>query len=160
MRNGTRLIRSGRVAGDTGSAFPPDYVSWTVDPNRIGGVEATARRQLRGTLFYEFHLLVRAQTVQGTSLLDRAVTEGMAAAFERDASGTPTPWSTYPDNVSDWAREFMALPSDATPDFWMSIKVGTYLVDRARVASGRTPADLVSTPTSDVVAMALVIRIH
>ena len=74
--------------------------------------------QLRATLFHEFHHLVRDANVPSRSLMDRAVTEGMATAFERDFAGADAPWGKYPDNVSDWVAELWHLggsPSSRTP---------------------------------------------
>jgi Predicted Zn-dependent protease (DUF2268) len=162
VRAGDHVIEE---TGETASAFAPNVVVWTVDPRRSGGVLSTVTTQLRQTLFHEFHHLVREMTNNPASLMDRAVTEGMATAFERDFAGSPAPWGKYPDNVSDWAQELMALPGDAPRDPWMTrhpdgrrwiaSKVGTYLVDRAISASGKSSADLVSTPTGELISMAL-----
>jgi hypothetical protein len=150
--------------GETATAIPPNTVHWTVDPKRHGGVQAIAGQQLRATLFHEFHHLVRDAMVPSRSLIDRAVTEGMATAFERDFARADTPWGRYPDEVSSWVSELMALPSDAPREAWMfrhpdgrrwiAFRVGTYLVDRASRASGKTPADLVSTSTEAVLELA------
>jgi hypothetical protein len=150
--------------GQTAVVIPPDIVYWTVDHNRPGGVEAIARKQLRATLFHEFHHLARATAVATTTLLDHAVTEGMATAFERDFGGQPTPWGDYPESVEQWVAELQALPPDEPrepwlfrhPDGrrWIGFKVGVYLVDRAARSSGRSPAELTTLPTSQVIAMA------
>ncbi|MGE4056277.1 MAG: DUF2268 domain-containing putative Zn-dependent protease [Vicinamibacterales bacterium] len=150
--------------GETASVYPPNRVSWVVDPAREGGIAATATRELRGTLFHELHHLVRGTALAGTSLLDRAVTEGMATAFERDFAGMDPPWGSYEDGIATWATEFLALPADASHEDWMvqhpdgrrwiGFRVGTYLVDRATAASGRRSADLVMAPTSEVLELA------
>jgi hypothetical protein len=162
VRTGTKVILE---TGENAATFPPDYVSWTVDPHLAGGVEGTARRELRGTLFHEFYHLVREQTIRGMSPLDRTVGEGLATAFERDAAGAPVPWGRYSDDVSAWATEFMAVPNeDAKFDEWMAghperqwagFKVGTYLADAASTTSRKTAAELVVLPTSTIVAMAM-----
>jgi uncharacterized protein YjaZ len=99
------------------------------------------------------------------SLMDRVISEGMATAFERDFAGATYPWGQYPDDVAAWVTELMALPKDAPRDHWMSrhpdgrrwigYKAGTYLVDRAIKASGKSAAELVSASTEDVIRMAL-----
>lgn len=152
--------------GETGWTIPPNIVYWTVDPKRRERVLAIVNRQLRPTLFHEFHHLVRGATIKPSSLMDIAITEGMATVFERDFTGASVPWGEYPDNISEWVKELMALPSDAVskhwtsrhPDGrrWIAYKAGTYLVDRAVHASGRSSAELVSPSTGDVVAMAAV----
>jgi hypothetical protein len=150
--------------GETATAILPGTVHWTVDPTRHGGVRAIAGKQLRATLFHELHHLVRDASVRSITLIDRAVTEGLATAFERDAAGGATPWGQYSDEVSAWTTELMALPDDTRRDHWMgrhpdgrrwiAFKVGTYLVDRAVRASGRSPADLVSEPTAQILLLA------
>ena len=100
------------------------------------------------------------------SLTDRVITEGLATAFERDAAGATYPWSEYPDNVSEWVDELLDLPPTARgmdwmlrhPDGrrWIGMRAGTYLVDRAMRASGRSAADLVTASTEDILRMARV----
>ena len=152
--------------GETASAHPPNVVYWTVDPNRAGGIVAIANAELRRTLFHEFHHLVRDSAVgEDQRLLDRVVTEGLATVFERDFAGPPPPWGMYPDDVGAWVAEILALPANAPsrewmyrhPDGrrWIGYKVGTYLVDRAIRASGRSAAALVSSSTDDIVRLAL-----
>ena len=90
----------------------------------------------------------------------------MATAFERDYAGSSPPWGVYPVEVSDWAKELLARPANAEWDQsmllhpgdgrrWLGYKVGTYLVDRAMKSSGKSSAELASTPTDDVIEMAL-----
>lgn len=150
--------------GETGSTFSTNVVYWTVDPNQLGGVEAIVHRQLRLTLFHEFHHLVRSMSVKTTTLMDEVISEGMATVFERDFGGASVPWGAYPDNVSDWVDELRALPPTASrtdwmrrhPDGrrWIGYKAGTYLVDRAMRSSGKSSAELASTPTDEVIKMA------
>jgi len=151
--------------GAAGSVAVPRVVYWTVDPKRAGGVVAIAKTHLRSTLFHEFHHLVRGMSVSPESLVDHVITEGMATVFERDFAGAVYPWGEYPDDVSAWVTELMALPNDARRDPWMvrhpdgrrwiGYKAGTYLVDRAAKASGKSAAELVSASTEDVIRMAL-----
>jgi hypothetical protein len=153
--------------GETASAHPPNVVYWTVDPNRGDGVVAIANAELRRTLFHELHHLVRdsAAGLKDQRLLDHVVTEGLATVFERDFAGPAPPWGMYPDEVGAWVAEVLALPADAPraewmfrhPDGrrWIGYKVGTYLVDRAIRASGRSAATLVSSSTDDIVRLAL-----
>jgi hypothetical protein len=150
--------------GETATAIPPSAVIWTVDPSRIGGVSATVRTQLRATLFHELHHLVRYEKVPSDTLIDEVITEGMATVFERDFAGVSPPWGVYPTNVTDWVSEILALPPDASRDYWLrkvhpdgrrwiGMRAGAYLVDRATKASGTSAADLVSTSTANVMDM-------
>jgi uncharacterized protein YjaZ len=151
--------------GATASAGAPDTVQWTVDTDSHGGVEAIANAHLRSALFHEFHHLVREAAVPGRGrTVDSVVLEGMATAFERDFAGARPPWGMYPDDVDAWTRELLTLPPRPPrrdwmfqhPDGrrWIGYKVGTYLVDRAMRASGRSSADLVSVPTDEIVRLA------
>jgi uncharacterized protein YjaZ len=152
--------------GATASAVAPADVVWTVDPSRPGGVIQIAKTHLRPTLFHEFHHLVRdADSRSSRSVIASAVTEGMASAFERDFAGADYPWAQYPkDAVEEWAEELLALPADAPvrewlfrhPDGrrWIGFRVGTYWVDQAIAKSGRSSADLVSTPTLQILSLA------
>jgi hypothetical protein len=154
--------------GEIGSATAPGVVSWVVDPSRPGGVDAIAGTSLRAALFHELHHLARGYVVTGgappTSFMDAVISEGLATAFQRDAAGASVPWGTYPDDVAHWVDELLALPLDAPyqqwmfqhPDGrrWIGYRAGTYLVDRAIRASGRSAADLVRAPTAEVLALA------
>ena len=142
------------------SPTPPNVVYWMVDPAR--GVSATAHAHLRATLFYAFHRLARVQHVRATTLMDHVIDEGMAAAFERDFGRRRYPWHQYPPEVAEWAAKLLALPPTAEPNEWMvrqewmGIRAGLYLVDQAMRASGKSAADLVSTPTAEIVRLATV----
>ena len=161
VRPGNDVIEE---TGETASAMPPDAIMWTVDPSRHGGVAAITRQWLRATLFHELHHLARsAQTSQLRTIVDHAVYEGMATAFERDFAGVHTPWGAYPENVDQWAIELLQLPEDASrrewiyshPDGrqWIGMKVGTYWVDQAMAKTRRSSADLAATPTRDLLAL-------
>ena len=151
--------------GENGYSTQPNSIGWLVDPRHPGGVAATVHRELRGTLFHEFHHLVRYAAV-GTprSLMDDVIAEGMATAFERDGAGTSPQWGQYPADVAGWVTELLSLPPDADASYWLDtrhadgrrwigMRAGTYLVDRAMRASGQSFAQLVSTPTETVIRM-------
>ena len=151
--------------GQTGSISRPNVVYWMVDPGRNGGVTAIAKRQLRSTLLHEFHHLVRESTDSPTPIMARVLDEGLATVFERDFGDAPTPWGAYPPEVADWVTELLALPVDASQSDWMSrhpdgrrwigYKAGTYLVDQAVRASGKSALELISMSTEDLLAIAL-----
>ncbi|MDX1394865.1 MAG: DUF2268 domain-containing putative Zn-dependent protease [Gemmatimonadota bacterium] len=154
--------------GDGGSALAPGRIAWTVDPGRAGGVEAIVRARLRPTLYHELHHLARGWTIQGgtvgTRIIDAAVSEGMATAFERDAAGVEPPWAVYPDDVDGWVDELRSAGGFAEyakwmfehPDGrrWIGYRAGTYVADLAMAASNRSAAELVSTPTDEVLELA------
>ena len=67
----TLQVRSGKdvipEVGATATALPPDWVVWTVDPDRPEGVVKIAETHLRGALFHEFHHLVRGTQLFGNA---------------------------------------------------------------------------------------------
>ena len=150
--------------GENGTAMQPETVMWTVDPTHRGGVAAVARRWLRACLYHELHHLVRDAAVSRKSMLDMAVTEGMASAFERDFARVNVPWAQYPPEAAAWVEELRALPEGTArrawlfhhPDGrrWIASRAGTYLVDRAMRASGESAAALVALPTARVMRLA------
>jgi uncharacterized protein YjaZ len=154
----TRVIPE---TGEGGSFGLPGRIYWIVDPAHAGGVGGVAQAWLRATLFHELYHLIRVRALRPRSLVDRAINEGLATAFERDVAGAETLWGAYPSEVPDWTREFLALPDDAPEEQWMfrhpdgrrwiGYKVGTYLADRAREASGLSTAALATVPTDQII---------
>lgn len=156
--------------GEMGMAAEPGRVSWTVDASKPEGVIAIANAHLRSTLFHELHHLARGYVVRGgrprTSFMDVVVSEGMATAFERDFAGAMPPWGDYPDDVSTWVDELVALPMSAFGSYakwmlehpdgrrWIGYRAGTYIVDQAMAASGMSSAELVLTETEEVLQLA------
>jgi hypothetical protein len=153
--------------GQHASALPPDMVIWTVDASRAEGVQAIIDRQLRATLFHEFHHLVRTATRTPMTLMDHVVTEGMATAFERDFAPADPAWGRYPKNVRDWLDEMQSAPMEGVADRnawlfrhpdgrrWIGYRVGTFLVDQAMTESRKSLPDLVTMPTEQVIDLAL-----
>ena len=104
--------------------------------------------------------------------MDHVIGEGMASVFEREFGGATYPFMEYPDDVSGWVTELLALPDldPFTPDgqaqrrnwmsrhpdgrHWIGYRAGTYLVDRASRASEKSAADLVTLPTEGVLQLA------
>ena len=166
----TLRVQSGKDVipelGATAAAGPPDWVSWTVDPDRPEGVVKIAETHLRAALFHEFHHLVRGATLPPKTLMDHVIFEGMATAFERDFAGASPPWGQYPADVSTWVDELLMQPPGARPADWMArkhddgrrwigMRAGTYLVDVAMKKLHRTSADLVSTPAEVILTAAV-----
>ena len=162
----TLRVQSGKdvipETGESGTAMPPDWIVFIVDPEHPDGVTKIAEKHLRAALFHELHHLVRATTLPPHTLMDRIVFEGMATAFERDLAGANYPWGHYPGDVSKWIDDLNALPSDDSREEWVSshpesrwlkYKVGTYLVDQAMKRVSRSSAELVSAPTHDILSI-------
>ncbi|MDD9971124.1 MAG: DUF2268 domain-containing putative Zn-dependent protease [Myxococcales bacterium] len=158
-------IDTGLERGENGTASQPNMVLWTVDPHHAGGVRHVAKTWLRTCLLHELHHLVRDAAVARTTMLDFVVSEGMATAFQRDLTHAVPPWGKYTPDAAPWVEELRGLPTDPDhrrmwlrrhPDGrrWIGYKAGTYLVDRATRNSGRSPADLVTTSTREVLRLA------
>ena len=165
----TLRVQSGKDVipelGATAIAGPPDWIMWTVDPDRPEGVLRIAEAHLRAALFHEFHHLVRGATLPPKTLMDHVIFEGMATAFERDFAGASPPWGQYPDDVSRWVDELlMQPPGTRASDWiarqhadgrrWIGMRAGTYLVDVAMKTLNQTSAELVSTPAEAILAAA------
>ena len=139
-------------------------VYWAVNPHYGEGVAPIAEAHLRAFLFQSFLSLVRYQSVEDWSRPERVINAGLRTVFARDFAGTTDPWTDYPPEVSDWVTEVMAGPVNAQtnpwrsrqPDGrrWIGIKAGTYLVELAIQASGKSVVDLVSTPADEIIRMA------
>lgn len=153
--------------GEIGTAITPTRVGWTVDPKLPGGVAGVARTQLRFTLFHELHHLVRGWVVYGgperNSFMEGVVSEGLATVFERDFAGRETPWGQYPSDVEEWVFELFELPVSAPYNQWMfqhpdgrrwiGYRAGTYIADRAVLASGLSVIDLTLVPSDEILRM-------
>lgn len=152
--------------GENGSTGLPRTVYWIVNPDHAGGVGAVVNAQLRATLFHEWYHLVREASLAPETLAERAVSEGLATAFERDFGGALTPWGAYPADVQAWTQELLSQPPGASSRHWMSThpdgrrwvgyKVGTYIADRAVRESGRSLAQLATEPTERIISWAKV----
>lgn len=161
VRPGTDVIPE---TGETGDAMPPNGLMFTVDPSRPGGVAAITESWLRPFLFHEIHHLVRYASENPSTLVEHAITEGMATAFERDFAASAPPWGLYPGNTAEWASELLAQPGSVSQKDWMfnhpdgrrwiGYKVGTYWVDQVKAKTGKSAADLVATPASEILTLA------
>jgi hypothetical protein len=164
VTGGTRVIE---VTGEAGLALSPGRILWVVNHEDPRSVATIAKAQLRHTLFHEVHHLARGWLIEGgtvpKSILDAAVSEGMATAFARDYSNEDAPWAKYPEDIDQWVRELQYLPGDALYDEWMfkhpdgrlwiGYRAGTYLVDRAMAKSGKTSVSLLTVPVQEIVEM-------
>jgi len=153
--------------GELGASQSAARVKWAVDPTRDGGVSKIAKSKLRHTLFHEFHHLVSgyifADGKPVNSIIDAAVNEGMATVFARDFSGAVVPWADYPESIDAWVTELQAVSGFEHYDQWMfqhpdgrswvGYKVGTYLVDRAIRATGKSSVELINASPDEVIKL-------
>lgn len=128
------------------------------------------RRYLRPALYHECHHLLRGWVLRGGRrrryLLEAAVCEGLASVFEREAGGEPPPWSRYPAQVSTWVDELRGRPLGRDyaqwmfrhPDGrrWIGYRVGTWIAERAIIASGASAAQLALCDDAEVLRLAAV----
>lgn len=92
---------------------------------------------------------------------------GLATAFERDAGGARPLWGEYQNNVREWVEELLTLPVDAPyqqwmfshPDGrrWIGYRTGTFIADQATLKSGLSSAELVRTPTEEILKLSGVV---
>lgn len=151
--------------GEDSDTLQPNMVLWNVDPKHSGGVTAVARARLRSSLFHELHHLVRDAAVARETILDRAVSEGLATAFERDFAGSKKPWCNYPNEAVGWIHEIARLPPSEPREYWTTqhpdgrrwaaYQAGTHVVDRAIKASSKSSAELAKAPTRTILDLAL-----
>jgi hypothetical protein len=150
--------------GDNTAVLGIDAILWTVDPAHRGGVLGVALLELRTSLFHEWHHMVRDAALAPSSMLDRAVREGLALAFERDCAHNLNPRGLYTAEAAQWVEELRHVPADLTVDEWTErnargrrwvvARAGTYVVDRALRASNKTASQLVTTPTATILRLA------
>ncbi|MGH7643024.1 MAG: DUF2268 domain-containing putative Zn-dependent protease [Candidatus Dormibacteria bacterium] len=148
-----------------------DLIEVSVNPAHPGGVEPVFRTSFRELLFHECHHAARKHLLpdRESTLIDGAVMEGLATAFERDGAGARPLWATYdPVDAAGWHTEMIATPHGRYDDWrysqtdgcrWISYRVGTHIVDRALTNSGETAASLVAASTADVLRLAGLDRI-
>lgn len=76
-------------------------------------------KELRASLFHEFHHLVRYAAVPSGSVLDEAISEGMASVLE-EGVGPRRPWASYGADAKDWLDENEALPAGTPRKPWFT----------------------------------------
>lgn len=169
---GTRVIPG---LGFGASALDAQTIGLVVQPGPADTIADTIAdtlaKHLRHALFHESHHLVRGWVRYGGAqryprVIDGVICEGLASAFERDAAGYAAPWCDYPAEaeVRVWVDELRALPRWAKRRHWMfqhpdgrrwiGYRAGTWIADRAMQASGRDAAQLVATPSAQILALA------
>lgn len=159
VRTDTHVIPE---TGETAESIPPNAIVWKVDPGR--SVLHTIQTQLRPTLFHELHHLARALTTPANTLVDMAIDEGLATAFERDVGHVNPPWGEPPPDGVAWTRELLRVPERARRDEWLfehpdgrrwiAMRAGTFIVDQATRHTGKSPAQMVAMPSGEILEMA------
>ena len=143
-------------------------VSFVLNPDHAKASALLMQEHLRPALFHECHHLVRGWVLRGgrrpRRFIDGVIHEGLASAFERDAAGQASPWTSYPSEVGSWVNELLALPVNAPyadwmffhPDGrrWIGYRAGVFIADCAIAASGLTAAELVHSSSEEILALA------
>jgi uncharacterized protein YjaZ len=171
VSTGTEVIPQ---IGSTAQVLAAGHIGWMVDPSYSEGVTAVAKRFLRSTLIHELHHVARTESgLTVSTVMDVVVAEGLAVAFDRDFTGQEPALglADYPGDVDGWVDELLALPESLEIAFasgaswqwmfrhpdgrqWIAYRAGTYIVDRATDASGLSAAELVATPTEEILRLA------
>jgi hypothetical protein len=163
----TRVARDlSTVGGVSGRADAPGELLIEISSGSPG--DPASAPGLRNALFHELHHLARGWTIRdnrfGPGIAIAAVNEGLAEVFAETQTGLVLPANEYPENVSEWAREIMALPSDANYGAWMfahpdgrhavGYRTGRYIVHRALALSGRTVSELSQLSPAEIIELA------
>jgi len=151
--------------GTGGFSYSPEIISLSFDPafpDKEG-----QRRDFRGTVFHEAYHLVQGHTAEETrapyrSALDAAIYEGCATVFEREYANVQALWGVYEDHEEAKLRIWQDALAAISPEQyyrepgvyntwafydpndmqrWKLYKVGTWLVDRALLKSGKDIRD-------------------
>lgn len=164
LTTGTEVIDS---TGELGIALDTNRMRWVVNPE-AGAVDQIIRHHLRRTFFHEAHHLARGwaryAVDEPITIMDAAVAEGLASAYQRDFGGSGVAWSSFPEDIGSWVAEVLALENAKDYHQWMfqhkdgrrliGYRVGLYVVDKAIKNSGKSAADLVHTPTQTILKLA------
>ena len=170
LTTGTEVIDS---TGELGIALDTNRMRWVVNP-ASGPVADIAKSHLRRTFFHEAHHLVRGwaryAVDEPITIMDAAVAEGLASAYQRDFGNSGVGWSNFPKEIDEWVAEVLALENARDYHQWMfqhndgrrliGYRVGLYVVDKAIKASGKNAAQLVNIPTETILAMAGITQIE
>lgn len=164
---GTRFIPE---TNELGASVAPGIIPWTINSGHVDRADSLAAVSLRRTLFHELHHQARGWVMEGgaprQTFMDGPIAEGLATAFERDEAHWEPPWAAYPspEVAVEWVHQLRGLSLNADYRQWMffhedgrrwiGYRAGTFIVDRAMLASGLKATDLVQTPTSEVLALA------
>lgn len=158
-----------RVIPEVGlGGFNPsrDEVRLYADPT-WPGLEAVLRAELMSILAHEIHHVMRRRAVgYGSTLLQAAVTEGLADHFALEVEPRdPPPWSTAlsDDALADWTSEVLSrtsggydhgawfLGTDPSIPRWTGYAVGFDLVRRYMDLESRSASELVGEPAASFV---------
>lgn len=154
------------VGGASGRANAPGELLIEISARLEGG--PASAYGLRNALFHELHHLARGWTIRenrfGPGIAVAAVNEGLAEVFAEEQTGRVLAANAYPDDVSEWACEILALPSDADYGAWMfahpdgrlaiGYRTGRYVVHRAVANSGKTVLELSELSPAEIIELA------
>ena len=153
--------------GELGIAMDTNRIRWVVSPH-VSSPKEVVNTHLHTTLLHEMHHLARSWTRMSVEypirIIDAAIAEGLASVFQRDIGGDSIPWGRPHKDIDSWVSEILALENAGDYEQWMfehndgrkfiGYQVGTYLVDKAMKNTGKSAADMVLTPTDDILKFA------
>jgi len=139
------------VYGVSGRADKDDAVEISISATYQGGIDASIKQGLRGTVFHELHHTSRGWTIYDNKFprgIDvAAINEGLADVFaevqiEREMNKMPKT-----EDFTNWTKEILALPKDANYGQWMfehpdgreaiGYRTGAHIVKLAMKNSGK-----------------------
>jgi Predicted Zn-dependent protease (DUF2268) len=139
------FLPSRRVRPDTGeTARTPNkfWIQFAYDPWFKEDLKTIATKELRRAFFHEANHAARYKSADWhTSIINDAIFEGIAVAFERDSAPSNPPFARYdPDIIQSWSQELISLGnSEENRQQWffdhpdgrshIAYKVGTYNPD-------------------------------
>lgn len=148
------------VGGVFGRAEAPGVLSFYLGTKTRGGVVGSATTALTSAALHEMHHLARGWTMTENKFGNPAgipvatVNEGLASVFADTYSNEYFDKAYgYPDNVSEWLPEVMALPIDANYGHWVGgfhpdgrfaigYRLGRWVVHQAMDKSGKSVLEL------------------
>lgn len=158
----------GGVTGRTETNSPP-LVLIQISNNYRGGVIDSVNLGIKSTIFHEFHHLSRGWAIQdnkfGPGIPNAMVNEGLAVAFTEIYTGRVNKVNAYTDEADNWVREILALPLDASYDYWVmgehpdgrtyiGYRTGNFLIRKLMTNSGKSILELSSLMPNEIIDLA------
>ena len=156
------------VGGVTGMATnhdPVGKITLMISNQGKSGTSGALEQGLRSTALHELHHVASGWAIEdnlfGAGIHIAVANEGLATVFAELLSGKSFDMSLDSDNVEDWVKEILALPSNANYMHWVSgehpdgrtfigYKAGRYLIYRAMLNTNKSIVELSREPISSL----------
>lgn len=158
----------GGVTGRTETNSPP-LVLLQISNNYHGGIIDSVKRNIRSTIFHEFHHLSRGWAIQDNKfsygIPNAMVNEGLAVVFSEIYTGNISKVNAYTDEADNWVKEILELPLNANYSDWVmgehpdgrtyiGYRTGNFLVRRAMTMSGKSILELSALSPDEIIKIA------